>query len=293
MQSAPKPPDPKQTAAEQFKYGLATEIANREMAAPVVNPFGSYRQVRTGSRTMIGPGGEEITLPTYEERQTLSPMQQGGFDAAQRAQQGALGALGSFLGFSAPSSGFTHAQDMRRPQMDMRSPHETGQTYHARPTRQPFDPFMQSPAKPMKDVTPRDTGSDDGGGGSMDRPRGSGSGKGAGTVISDVRRGDVFGHDRHNHPSYRKTIDGTSYPNTGPPGISRGSATGVGFLSKGHLTRAGERAGFKTGGAPRNPDVRGRGSGKGGSSSSSSKSKSRSSRSRDSGGGSSKGSGKG
>lgn len=158
----PKAPDPKQTAREQFRYGIATEMANRMMTSPTVNPFGSYRQHQTGFQKLIGPDGDVMNIPTYETRQTLSPNTQRAFDRTQALQLGALGGLGDFLGYGggSPSGNVTHASDYmpRRPRMRFpMGTNDHGINYMPGGAMNPFGIEINPPdsGRPMKDVTPR------------------------------------------------------------------------------------------------------------------------------------------
>ena len=167
--SGPKAPDPQQTAREQFRYGLATDMANRMMTSDAVNPFGSYRQHQTGFRNLMSPDGEMLSIPTYENRQTLSPNSQRAFDTTQALQLGALGGLGGFLGYGGPSANVTHSSDYmpRMPRMTFpMGTNDKGVNYMPGGAVNPFGVDINPPesGRPMRDVTPRESDSDSGGG---------------------------------------------------------------------------------------------------------------------------------
>lgn len=71
---SPKPPDPYKTAQAQFGSELGAAGASSIMNNPnVYNPYGSQTYDIAGYETIIGPGGQKVQVPRYNQRQQLSP----------------------------------------------------------------------------------------------------------------------------------------------------------------------------------------------------------------------------
>lgn len=85
---APTPPDPKQTAAAQTGTNISTAIAESVLnRTNQVTPYGSLNYDQTGTYSYTDPTtGQSYDLPQYTATQTLSPEQQGIFDASTSAQ---------------------------------------------------------------------------------------------------------------------------------------------------------------------------------------------------------------
>ena len=78
---APKAPDPAKTAAAQGAWDLTTSQANSiTNNANIVNPYGSTTYSVAGYETVTGPNGQQIQVPRYTQKQTLSPAGQKQFD---------------------------------------------------------------------------------------------------------------------------------------------------------------------------------------------------------------------
>lgn len=77
-QSAPKPPDPYQTAGAQTGQSIGTAIANQTLGmVNQVTPNGSLTYNQTGVKQWTDPAsGKVYDLPQYTATQTLSPEQQ-------------------------------------------------------------------------------------------------------------------------------------------------------------------------------------------------------------------------
>lgn len=86
--SAPKPPDPKETAAAQTGTNLSTAMANATLGnVSQVTPYGNLTYSQTGSTSITDPSsGLTYDVPQYTATQTLSPQQQAIADASQQAQ---------------------------------------------------------------------------------------------------------------------------------------------------------------------------------------------------------------
>lgn len=85
--SAPKAPDPAQTAAAQGQWNSFT--AQQQQAMNMTNqnsPWGSLTYDQTGTQTILDPNGKPVQVPKYTANTTLSPEQQKIFDASQSAQ---------------------------------------------------------------------------------------------------------------------------------------------------------------------------------------------------------------
>ncbi len=76
--SAPKPPDPKDTAAASTGTNVSTAIANANLGnVNQVTPDGSLTYSQSGSYTQKDPyTGQSYQIPQYTATQTLSPEQQ-------------------------------------------------------------------------------------------------------------------------------------------------------------------------------------------------------------------------
>jgi hypothetical protein len=71
---SPKPPDPYQTAQAQFGSELGAAGASSIMNNPnIYNPYGSQTYDIAGYETIKGPSGQDIQVPRYNQRQTLTP----------------------------------------------------------------------------------------------------------------------------------------------------------------------------------------------------------------------------
>jgi hypothetical protein len=85
--SAPKAPDPAQTAAAQGAWNSFTAQQQQQMNMIGQNsPWGSLDYQQTGSTWVTDPNGKRVEVPTYTANTTLSPEQQKIFDASQSAQ---------------------------------------------------------------------------------------------------------------------------------------------------------------------------------------------------------------
>lgn len=85
--SAPKAPDPAQTAAAQGAWNSFTAQQQQQMNMIGQNsPWGSLDYQQTGSSWITDPNGKRVEVPTYTANTTLSPEQQAIFDASQSAQ---------------------------------------------------------------------------------------------------------------------------------------------------------------------------------------------------------------
>lgn len=87
--SAPQSPSPTQTAAAQTGSNVSTAIANQQLnAIDQSGPWGSVKYGQNGTYDFTDPStGQSYTLPKISQTTTLSPTQQGIFDAGQRTQQ--------------------------------------------------------------------------------------------------------------------------------------------------------------------------------------------------------------
>lgn len=95
MISAPKAPDPYQTAQAQSQWNNTT--AQTQQALNMVDQhsaWGSSVYDQTGTQTIIGADGKPIQVPKYSQTTTLSPEQQAIFEQTQTAQ-GNLAGLAS------------------------------------------------------------------------------------------------------------------------------------------------------------------------------------------------------
>lgn len=84
--SAPKAPDPAQTAAAQGQWNSFT--AQQQQAMNMTNqnsPWGSLSYDQTGSQTIIDPNGKAVEVPRYTANTTLTPEQQDIYNQTQAA----------------------------------------------------------------------------------------------------------------------------------------------------------------------------------------------------------------
>lgn len=84
--SAPKAPDPAQTAAAQGQWNSFT--AQQQQAMNMTNqnsPWGSLSYDQTGTQTIIDPNGKPVNVPRYTANTTLTPGQQAIYDQTQGA----------------------------------------------------------------------------------------------------------------------------------------------------------------------------------------------------------------
>lgn len=85
--SAPKSPDPAQTAAAQGQWNSFT--AQQQQAMNMTNqnsPWGSLSYDQTGTQTIIDPNGKAVEVPRYTANTTLTPQQQAIYDKTQTAE---------------------------------------------------------------------------------------------------------------------------------------------------------------------------------------------------------------
>ena len=95
MVSAPKPPDPWETAQAQSQWNNTTAQTQQAMnMVDQTTPWGSSSYNQTGTQTIIGADGKPINVPKYSQTTTLSPEQQAIFEQTQQAQ-GNLAGLAS------------------------------------------------------------------------------------------------------------------------------------------------------------------------------------------------------
>jgi hypothetical protein len=74
---SPKPPDPYQTSAAQFQGENAAAQSSSIMNNPnIFTPYGSQTYDIAGWEQVVGPDGKMMSVPRYNQRQTLSPDQQ-------------------------------------------------------------------------------------------------------------------------------------------------------------------------------------------------------------------------
>lgn len=105
--SAPKPPDPYETASAQTGQSVGTAIANQALGqVNQVTPYGSLNYSQTGMTQWTDPtSGKTYDIPQSTATQTLSPEQQKLYDTNTEAQTNLSGLardqsarLGSLLG---------------------------------------------------------------------------------------------------------------------------------------------------------------------------------------------------
>lgn len=117
--SAPKPPDPQQTAAAQTGTNIGSAIANTAMGqVNQFTPYGSLTYEQTGSTSYTDPyTGQTYDLPQYSATTSLSPEQQAILDQSQSAQQSMANVAaerGQFLEGYLPQTGaMTDAIDQK------------------------------------------------------------------------------------------------------------------------------------------------------------------------------------
>lgn len=105
MVSAPKYPDPMETAAAQSGMNRDTAITQMQLnSGTQVNPWGTTTTQQTGSQGFTDSQGKWVETPTFTTTQTLTPEQQAIFDKTQAAQgnlagiaQEQSGKLGQYL----------------------------------------------------------------------------------------------------------------------------------------------------------------------------------------------------
>ncbi|NVD38961.1 tail fiber domain-containing protein [Ensifer sp. HO-A22] len=86
---APKPPDPRETAAAQTSTNIGTAVANGTLSnINQVTPDGSLTYSQTGTRKWTDPmNGANYDLPIWTATQTLSPAQQAIKDQTDAAEK--------------------------------------------------------------------------------------------------------------------------------------------------------------------------------------------------------------
>ena len=100
MVSAPKPPDPMQTAQAQSGMNRDTAITQQMLnMTNQVTPWGSLNYNQTGTSKFKDSQGNWVETPTYTATTTLSPEQQAIFKKSQEAQ-------GNLAGLAADQSAF-------------------------------------------------------------------------------------------------------------------------------------------------------------------------------------------
>lgn len=105
MVSAPKYPDPQETAAAQSGMNRDTAITQMQLnSGTQINPWGTTSTSQTGSQGFTDSQGKWVQTPTFTTTQTLTPEQQAIFDKTQAAQgnlagiaQEQSGKLGEYL----------------------------------------------------------------------------------------------------------------------------------------------------------------------------------------------------
>lgn len=114
----PKAPDPYDTAQAQMGANIGTAAANMSMnTTNQYGPWGSVEYSQSGTVSVMGPDGKPIEVPRYTQTTTLSPEQQGLYDAGTAAQGNLAnlakqlsGSLGSSLGRPMDTSGLPSLQ---------------------------------------------------------------------------------------------------------------------------------------------------------------------------------------
>lgn len=118
-QSAPRPPDPQQTAAAQTGTNVGTAIANTAMGqVDQFTPYGSLTYNQTGTTTYTDPyTGQSYEIPRFSATTQLSPEQQAILTQNQNAQQSLANVAaerGQFLEGYLPQAGaMTDAIDQK------------------------------------------------------------------------------------------------------------------------------------------------------------------------------------
>ncbi|MDK8874409.1 tail fiber domain-containing protein [Paracoccus sp. SSJ] len=114
----PKAPDPYDTAQAQMGANIGTAAANMSMnTTNQYGPWGSVEYAQSGTVSIMGPDGKPIEVPRYTQTTTLSPEQQGIYDAGTAAQGNLAnlakqlsGSLGGSLGQPLDTSGLPALQ---------------------------------------------------------------------------------------------------------------------------------------------------------------------------------------
>jgi len=99
--SAPKPPDPMQTASAQTGSNIGTATASNILnQTNQVTPYGNLNYTQRGVYKYTDPLSEKTyNLPQFTATQTLSPMQQNILDQSQGAQLNMAGTANERSGF--------------------------------------------------------------------------------------------------------------------------------------------------------------------------------------------------
>lgn len=99
--SAPKPPDPKETASAQTGTNVTTALANTQLGnVNQVTPYGNLTYSQVGSTKFTDPtSGATYNIPQYQATQTFTPEQQRLFTTGQQTQQGLADLAKSQTGF--------------------------------------------------------------------------------------------------------------------------------------------------------------------------------------------------
>tara|TARA_R110002111_G_scaffold262327_1_gene338013 strand:+ start:318 stop:1286 length:969 start_codon:yes stop_codon:yes gene_type:complete len=85
--SAPKAPDPYETAAAQAGMNRDTAITQQQLnQTNQYNPWGSVEYAQTGTEGFTDSQGNWVETPTYSQTTTLTPEQQAIFDQTQAAE---------------------------------------------------------------------------------------------------------------------------------------------------------------------------------------------------------------
>ena len=95
--SAPKPPDPQQTAAAQTGANIGTAISGTVLGqVGQVTPGGTLEYAQTGTYSYTDPyTGQTYQIPQFTATTTLSPEQQAIYENLQTAATGLSGTLGT------------------------------------------------------------------------------------------------------------------------------------------------------------------------------------------------------
>lgn len=92
MVSAPKYPDPMQTAAAQSGMNRDTAITQMQLnSGTQINPWGTTSTTQTGTQGFTDSQGKWVETPTFTTTQTLTPEQQDIFNKSQAAEQNLAG----------------------------------------------------------------------------------------------------------------------------------------------------------------------------------------------------------
>jgi hypothetical protein len=85
--SAPKAPDPIETAKAQSMYNTNTAITQQLLnMVNQTNPYGSVNYNQTGTQQFVGADGRTYTLPQFTQSTSFTPEGQGIFDRTLEAQ---------------------------------------------------------------------------------------------------------------------------------------------------------------------------------------------------------------